>query len=106
MQGLDLRIPLILTRLVLASLGLAAGIDRAASAAEECGNRYKICNVACDRPADPVTGVFACKSGCDFRLIACDREPVNAYAPGENHRALRGAPSKVIDAPARQHEAR
>jgi len=97
---------LVCARLAVAILILGSAIDRAASAGEDCSNGYKICNGACDRPIEGTDKVFACKSGCDFRLIACDRQPMNAHAPGENRRALRGAPMKVLDVPAAEPEAR
>jgi hypothetical protein len=99
------RLALACVRLTVASLILVLAIAPAASA-QDCSNRYKVCNGACDRPPDAVDQVFACKSVCDFRLIACDREPVNAYAPGENRHSLRGVPMKVIDPPSSQREAR
>jgi len=94
------------SRLMVASLILASVMSGSALAAEDCSNRYKVCNGGCDRPLEGGE-VFACKSGCDFRLIACDREPLNAYDAGENRRSLRSAPMKVIiDAPGAPSEAR
>jgi hypothetical protein len=67
---------------VSASLVLASGIGPPASATEECGQRYKSCNGGCDRPIGAVDKVVVCKSRCDLRLIACDREPTNASTQG------------------------
>ena len=83
---------------VLAMLVLASGIGRAASATEECSARYKVCNGGCDRVAERV---LACKSGCDVRLIACDREPVNAAVQGGStasppSRQLRGVENPIV----------
>jgi len=93
---------------VLAMLVLASGIGRAASATEECSARYKVCNGGCDRPIDRVAeGVLACKSGCDVRLIACDREPVNAAVQGGStasppSRHLRGVENPLVTGRDRQ----
>jgi hypothetical protein len=87
---------------VLAILVLASGIGRAASAMEECSARYKVCNGGCDRPIDGVAErVLACKTGCDTRLIACNREPVNASVQGGStasppSRQWRGVESPVV----------
>src|ERR1700680_3458499 len=64
--------------LACASLVLASGIGAAVAAAEECSQRYQSCNGGCDQPIDAVHNVVACKTRCDHRLIACDRQPVNA----------------------------
>jgi hypothetical protein len=68
--------------LASASLVLASGIGPAASAAEECSQRYKSCNGGCDRPIGAVDKVEVCKSRCDLRLIACDRQRANASTQG------------------------
>jgi hypothetical protein len=76
--------------LTCASLDVAFGMGRAASATEECGQRYKSCNWSCDQPIAGVDRVQACKNGCDLNLIACDRQPVNTTAQrgGYSPRAL------------------
>jgi len=68
--------------LTCTSLDLACGIGRAASATEECGQRYKICNWSCEQPITAVDAVIVCKSRCDFHLIACDRQPISTAAQG------------------------
>jgi hypothetical protein len=76
--------------LACASLDVAFGMGRAASATEECSQRYKGCNWSCDQPIAGVDRVQACKNGCDLHLIACDRQPVNTTAQrgGYSPRAL------------------
>jgi hypothetical protein len=83
--------------LALASLLLGSGIGTAASATEECSLRYKVCNGGCDRPINAVEKILACKSSCDFRLIACDRHPANASARGENRSSSPTQELKVIE---------
>jgi hypothetical protein len=68
--------------LTCAGLVLTPGIGRTASATEECGQRYKSCNWSCQQPFGAADKVIACKSRCDLRLIACDRQPTNAAAQG------------------------
>jgi hypothetical protein len=79
--------------LTCASLTFAAGMGHAASATEECSQHYKICNWSCDRPTDAVDNVVVCKSQCDFRLIACDRGPINASTRGDRS-SLQSLPPK------------
>ena len=81
--------------LVFASLVLASGIGPAASATEACGQRYKSCNGGCDRPINAVDGVAICKAQCDLRLIACDRQPINASTQGERY-SPQGPPPKDV----------
>ena len=69
--------------LTCANLIFAAGMGPAASATEACTQHYKICNSSCDRPLGAVEGVTVCKSRCDLRLIACDRQPINASTHGD-----------------------
>lgn len=71
-----------------ASLTFAAGMGSAASAGEECSQRYKICNWSCDRTINAVDNFLVCKSQCDRRLIACDTRPINSSTHGD--RPLRG----------------
>jgi hypothetical protein len=73
------------TALACASLIFASGMGPAASATEVCSQHYKICNWSCDQPVDAVDNVPVCKSRCDLRLIACDRQPINASAQGERY---------------------
>ena len=94
-----LRAAVTCARFALTTLILLLAIGAAASA-EDCGNRYKVCNGVCDRPIDARDKVSACKTGCDFQLIACDRQAVNASVEGEKEPASRGLQLKVIDAPA------
>jgi hypothetical protein len=68
--------------LTCASLDLTCAIGRAASATEECGQRYKICNWGCAQSITTGNAVIACKSRCDFHLIACDRQPISTAAQG------------------------
>jgi hypothetical protein len=82
--------------LACASLIFAAG--PAASATEACGQHYKICNSSCDQPVDVVDNVVVCKSRCDLRLIACDRQPINASTHGDRP-ALQSLPPKRHDGP-------
>src|SRR5947208_1656300 len=84
--------------LALTSLLLGSGIGTAASAAEECSSRYRVCNGGCDRPVKAAEKILACKSSCDFRLIACDRHLANASAQGENHPSSPTLELKVIEA--------
>jgi len=90
--------------LTCASLDVACGMGRAASATEDCSQRYKSCNWSCEQPIAGVDRVHACKSGCDLHLIACDRQPVNATAQrgGYLPRALphqdNGGPASLYDA--------
>ena len=65
-----------------ASLIFAAGMGSAARAGEECSQHYKICNWSCDRTINAVNNFLVCKSQCDRRLIACDRQPINASTLG------------------------
>jgi hypothetical protein len=71
--------------LTCASLIFASGMVPAASATEVCSQHYKICNWSCDQPVGAVDNVLVCKSRCDLRLIACDRQPINASAQGERY---------------------
>jgi hypothetical protein len=71
--------------LVFANLVLASGMGPAASATEECSQRYKSCNGGCDRAINAVDKVAACKTRCDLRLIACDRQPINASMQGDGY---------------------
>ena len=68
--------------LACGSLVFAAGMGSAASAGEECSQHYKICNWSCDRTINAVDNFLVCKSQCDRRLIACDRQPINASTLG------------------------
>jgi hypothetical protein len=92
------RASMVCATLALTSLLLGSGIGAAASATEECSSRYKVCNGGCDRPINAVEKILACKSGCDFRLIACDRQPANASVPDENHSSSPSLELKVIEA--------
>jgi hypothetical protein len=69
--------------LACASLTFAAGMGPAASAGEECSQRYKICNWSCDRSINAVDNFLVCKSQCDRRLIACDTRSINASTLGD-----------------------
>ena len=83
----------------LACAGLLFASAMASSgAADACSESYKVCNGGCDRVAERV---LACKSGCDVRLIACDREPVNAAVQGGStasppSRQLRGVENPIV----------
>jgi hypothetical protein len=68
--------------LACGSLVFAAGMGSAASAGEQCSQHYKICNWSCDRTINAVDNFLVCKSQCDRRLIACDRQPINASTLG------------------------
>ena len=89
--------------LTCASLDVC-GMGRAASATEECSQRYKSCNWSCEQPIAGVDRVHACKSRCDLHLIACDQQPVNATAQrgGYLPRALphqdNGGPASLYEA--------
>ena len=90
--------------LACASLDVACGMGRAASATEECGQRYKSCNWNCDQPIAGVDRVHACKSGCDLHLIACDRQPINATAQRGGY-LPRALPHQDNDGPASLYDA-
>jgi hypothetical protein len=100
-----LRAAVTCARFALTTLILLLAIGTAASA-QDCGNRYKVCNGVCDRPVDVRDKVSACKAGCDFRLIACDRQAVNASVGDEKEPASRELQLKVIDAPAGSRDPR
>jgi hypothetical protein len=86
--------------MVLAMLVLASGIGRAASATEDCSTRYKVCNGGCDRPIERAAErVLVCKTACDFRLIACDREPVNASVQGGSGASPPSRPLRGVEGP-------
>jgi hypothetical protein len=64
------------TTLACAGLLFASGMA-SSSAAEECSETYRICNVTCNRGVDGNGGGF-CKIQCDYRLIACDQQSAAA----------------------------
>ena len=74
----------LLPTLMLTMLLLACGSGVSASN-EECSLRYRVCNGSCNRPIGTSSEVSACKSHCDFRLITCDRQPMNASVQGEGY---------------------
>ena len=67
-----------------AGLVFALGTGTSA-AADECDQRYRSCNLGCDQSLHAVEKVAVCKNRCDHRLIACDRQPVNASTPGDRY---------------------
>jgi len=64
--------------LACATLSLAACVEPAVSAAEECSQSYKICNWSCERFVRADENFPVCKAQCDYRLIACDRRSANS----------------------------
>jgi hypothetical protein len=60
--------------LTCAILVLASGIGPVAAA--ECSQRFKICNTSCNQLIQ-AENVGVCKIQCDFRLIACDAQPIS-----------------------------
>lgn len=55
-----------------ASLVIACSVTSAAAAMDNCGQRYRSCNVSCNQSVDGSSTLGVCKSRCDLQLIACD----------------------------------
>jgi len=52
-----------------ASLVIACSVTSAAAAMDNCGQRYRSCNVSCNQSVDGSSTLGLCKSRCDLQLI-------------------------------------
>jgi hypothetical protein len=61
--------------LTSASLIFACALASSAAAMDNCGQRYRSCNVSCNQWFDGGNNLGQCKSRCDIQLIACGTAP-------------------------------
>ena len=64
--------------LTCATLLCATGFGPAAWASEDCSRLYRACNLSCNQRVSGLDTVAICRIDCDFRLIVCDGQSVNA----------------------------